>query len=342
MILKTHNRLFKIVGIYIVLCFHHHAIAQDPQFSQFFSSPLTLNPALTGNFNGTMRAVTNIRSQNTDYANAYNTKTASVDFHMLHNKIKQEDQLSAGIILLSDQRGNKVFTENNFGLSLAYRKALDDEQIRSITFGFQTIFSSKRFNPSYGRLEDQLTPGGFNGLTNDIVLSRNLSRSSIDINTGMLYQYTPTTENHYYIGISVFNLLGSRKSFGDNSPTAIRKSVHGGTYMPLGVNGTLHGSFHFQQQNANNQLLIGGAYSHFIKDVLRSYVEMYWGAWYRTNKTVIPYMGIEYNYWRIGYTYDVALNNQLPSVQSRYSHEISLYYPLNRDKSLLKYKCLVF
>ncbi len=30
--------------------------AQDPHFSQFFASPLTLNPAFTGKFNGTMEA----------------------------------------------------------------------------------------------------------------------------------------------------------------------------------------------------------------------------------------------------------------------------------------------
>ncbi len=31
------------------------ATAQDPNFSQFFSSPLTLNPALTGKFDGSYR-----------------------------------------------------------------------------------------------------------------------------------------------------------------------------------------------------------------------------------------------------------------------------------------------
>ena len=35
-----------------------------------------------------MRAVSNIRSQNADYNNAYNTKTVSVDFNLMTNKIK--------------------------------------------------------------------------------------------------------------------------------------------------------------------------------------------------------------------------------------------------------------
>ena len=33
--------------------------AQDPNFSQFFASPLTLNPALTGKFDGTFRVAGN-------------------------------------------------------------------------------------------------------------------------------------------------------------------------------------------------------------------------------------------------------------------------------------------
>jgi hypothetical protein len=36
-------------------------LAQDPNFSQFFASPLTLNPALTGKFDGSFRLAGNYR-----------------------------------------------------------------------------------------------------------------------------------------------------------------------------------------------------------------------------------------------------------------------------------------
>ena len=39
------------------------ALAQDRHFSQFYSSPLTLNPALTGAFDGKYRVGTNYRDQ---------------------------------------------------------------------------------------------------------------------------------------------------------------------------------------------------------------------------------------------------------------------------------------
>ena len=53
--------------IYVLLCiiyFSPESVqAQDPAFSQFFASPLTLNPALTGKFNGTLRVAGNYRNQ---------------------------------------------------------------------------------------------------------------------------------------------------------------------------------------------------------------------------------------------------------------------------------------
>ena len=55
--------------------------AQDPSFSQFFASPLTLNPALTGKFNGDLRVAGNYRNQWPTVNKAYVTSTLSIDFN---------------------------------------------------------------------------------------------------------------------------------------------------------------------------------------------------------------------------------------------------------------------
>jgi hypothetical protein len=54
------------------------ANAQDPGFSQFFASPLTLNPALTGKFNGVLRVAGNYRNQWPAINNAFITSTVSI------------------------------------------------------------------------------------------------------------------------------------------------------------------------------------------------------------------------------------------------------------------------
>lgn len=291
MIFKKGYRIKGLLCFCMAVCLSNAMWAQDPQFSQFYSSPLTLNPALTGNFNGTTRFISNIRSQNADYNNAYNTKTASVDFKVLSNKIKQYDWLSVGVLLLSDQTGNKVLTNNHLGVSMAYSKALDEEQKRSVTIGFQANYNNKRFNSANAILEDQITAGGIISVSGDNIINNGLSKTAVDLNAGIVYQYAPTSEHLYYIGGALFNLLQSQKGFGNNLSVApLRKSINGGMMSPVGYAGTFHASFHLQQQKGFNQLLIGAAYSHFIKDVLSAYIELYAGAWYRTDQSVIPYI----------------------------------------------------
>ena len=66
--------------------------AQDPNFSQFFASPLTLNPALTGKFDGDFRFAANYRNQWPSINNAYTTGTASFDMGILKDRIPEYDR----------------------------------------------------------------------------------------------------------------------------------------------------------------------------------------------------------------------------------------------------------
>src|SRR5438105_3356061 len=103
------------------------AKAQDPNFSQFFASPLTLNPALTGKLDGVLRVDRNYRNQWPSIYNAFVTYTASVDAGILKNKIPEFDQFGVGILAFSDKAGQGAPLQNNsIGISTAYHKALDE------------------------------------------------------------------------------------------------------------------------------------------------------------------------------------------------------------------------
>jgi len=83
----------KIINALFVLILFHPGVtkAQDPEFSQFFASPLTLNPALTGKFSGSLRVAGNYRNQWPEINNAYITSTISVDGNILAGKIPSGD-----------------------------------------------------------------------------------------------------------------------------------------------------------------------------------------------------------------------------------------------------------
>src|SRR5580692_4619536 len=82
--------------------------AQDVHFSQIFESPLTLNPALGGAFNGNFCAEANYRSQWGAVAGpglGYNTMAAALQFHnMLRNW--GNGYLSPSISFYNDNSGS--------------------------------------------------------------------------------------------------------------------------------------------------------------------------------------------------------------------------------------------
>src|SRR5580692_5142138 len=103
------------------------ARAQDPGFSQFFASPLTLNPALTGKFNGVLRVAGNYRNQWPAISNAFITSTVSVDAPILTNKLPVNDTWGLGILAMNDKTADGILTSNYLGISTAYHLALDED-----------------------------------------------------------------------------------------------------------------------------------------------------------------------------------------------------------------------
>jgi hypothetical protein len=61
--------------------------AQDPHFSQFFVSPLALNPAFAGKFDGSYRFSGNFKKQWPLINNAFTSAAAALDFPILTNHI---------------------------------------------------------------------------------------------------------------------------------------------------------------------------------------------------------------------------------------------------------------
>ena len=122
----------------LILCFCLLKIcsAQDPNFSQFFVSPLTLNPALTGKFNGNVRVAGNYRDQWPDISKAFVTSTISVDLPILRGKISDLDTWGVGLMAMTDKTANGVLSGNFISLTTAYHKGLDEEGLAADRYGF--------------------------------------------------------------------------------------------------------------------------------------------------------------------------------------------------------------
>ncbi|MEP6584519.1 MAG: PorP/SprF family type IX secretion system membrane protein [Ginsengibacter sp.] len=301
--------------------------AQDPHFSQFFASPLTLNPALTGKFDGTLRVAGNYRNQWPAFNNVYTTSTLSVDFAILKNRLPDFDTWGIGILALTDKAGGGVLTNNYIGLSTSYHKALDEDGFQQIGIGFQGTYGQKRLDNSKLLFEDQLTPFGFTGVTQDVFNSSNLNINYLDVNAGIIYTGSTNDQNNFYIGASMYHINRPKESFkGGNWNIAARTTVSAGGYFPVSEQLTLHTSGIYQVQNKSSEVTFGGAIAAAIDPQSASPSNFYIGSWYRVGDAIIPYLGLEFSGMRIGASYDVNISDLKAGSQSRGGMEISLIY----------------
>jgi type IX secretion system PorP/SprF family membrane protein len=320
------------------------ASAQDPNFSQFFASPLTLNPAFTGKFNGDYRIAGNYRNQWPTINNAFTTYTVSADFSILKDRISEIDQFGVGAMAFSDQSGNGILKNNYLSLSTAYHKGLDEDGYNQIGAGFQATFVNKRLDITNLKFEDQLTSLGFTGVTSEVFSANQINLSYLDVNAGVLFNGTSNGLNNYYAGVSLYHINRPKESFqGGQFFLPSRVTFQAGGMVPVGQDDAIHFSAnHSRQANATNTL-IGGAYMMNMNPGQPYPTNLYLGSWIRFGDAIIPYVGLEFGEFHIGATYDVNVSSLKPASNMRGGAEISLIYIREpRDPNRKKLSCPKF
>src|SRR5271155_5790433 len=95
-----------LFGVSVAIMLAGSALAQDVHFTQYFTSPLTLNPAMTGLVPDDIRFAANYRTQWSSVSpDPYITGTASFDMAMLKGKLPEGDALGIGLLMLYDKSG---------------------------------------------------------------------------------------------------------------------------------------------------------------------------------------------------------------------------------------------
>ncbi len=84
--------------MFILILTHLQVCGQDVHFSQYYFSPLSLNPANTGNFKGDYRLFGNYRTQWRNLDKGFNTFSAGGDLNMFPRNYN----IGAGLILIND------------------------------------------------------------------------------------------------------------------------------------------------------------------------------------------------------------------------------------------------
>ncbi len=318
-----------------ILCFS--AFAQDIHFSQYYASPLTLNPALTANINGVFRMAANYRNQwftipTLNSIAPYQTYQYSFDMPILREKLGN-DGFGFGGMFYGDKAGDGALATYCGLVSVAYHKAVDRYGRARVSLGIQAGVVSKQIKINNLIFENQLdnfgwNPSLFNGETN----FNNKNILYPDVNVGALWSHAPKDIFRYYFGFAANHVSRPRESFlGDSrNRLDIRYVAHGGMeiFTNRDYSFSISPTFLFMVQSNAQQYNFGIGLNYWASDN----VAIFGGGWYRVKDAVILNAGVEFYNLRIGLSYDVNHSNLRTASRAQGGVEVSAVYVFKKER----------
>jgi type IX secretion system PorP/SprF family membrane protein len=318
------------------------ARAQDPHFSQFFASPMTLNPAFTGLFSGDYRISGNYRNQWSSISTPFVTGTAAVDFGILKNSLNYTDIWGVGVMAMYDRTGGGAITSTYLSFSTAYHKGLDPEGNHTLAVGVQATYVQKRLDPNKLIFENQIDNNGYNPAIPSGETFVNPSISYIDPNIGILYNGLVGESSNIYLGTSFYHITQPTETFmaQNNNRLTARWTAHGGGSFPVGANGNrIHTSALYMKQSTASEFTFGGAFGFDLNGDEDNPTVFYLGSWYRLKDAINPYVGMQINGFTVGLTYDANVSSLKPASNYRGGMELSIIY-IHKKSDGSKYRTL--
>ena len=319
------KRLKKLMYVIVLIATQSHA--QDPNFSQFFSSPLNINPALTANINADWRAIANFRDQWIGPASPYVTGTLSFDRKMFQKKfpgMEEGNIFGLGGMLMYDRAMAGVVNSTYASMNLSYRVKLSDGPTKHrLGAGFGTIYGHRRIDFSRVDFEEQFTGYGFNTNLPTGESSLSSMKPYFSLSSGLLYSITSEKIN-LDIGAAGFHLNRPKQTFlkDEKQYLSIRKVAHANFETFLKDDLVLSINAVYQKQGTAEYYSFGGAlgyYLPFYQDLLLNA-----GLWYWSRNAVIPYVGIAYKDYQFGLSYDVTVSKLRQATDKPNTYELSL------------------
>lgn len=314
--------------IVILVLLTGHLMGQDIHFSQFANSPLNLNPALTGAFDGEYRFNSSFRRQWNPTVN-YRTFTISGEKNFCTVKCDSSncwrpEGFSLGAVFNYDVAGDSKLSLTQLELTGSYNTYLGSGF--SLAGGLMLGGAQRAFTREELSLEVGSDPANSKSLGRE-------ARSLFDISLGANLHYQGCKRrNSLDLGVGVYHLNQPNTNFFDvadiNLP--IRYSLYGlGAFqlfnrLDLLVNGLVQ----FQGPYQEIVLMGGVRLLPFDTDLGSFMLDLNLGA--RWDDSIIGMIQLHYNMWNLGISYDITSSDARDLLGIDGGLELSVGYIVSR------------
>ncbi len=318
--------------------------AQDIHFSQYYNSPLSINPALTGVFQGDMRFIANYRSQWSSVPVGFNTIAASFDMKYFHKKL-DNGYLSGGLMLFHDEAGDSELSLTQFNLSGSYTQILNDNLL--MTAGFQAGPGQRSFKLDELRFGNQFDGEQFDRSRDIREDFRGTNIGFLDLSAGINFFIRNNDENAWAnIGLSMYHINQPRVNFTNATDQHLPSRFSLYSFGNVVLNDKMQWILHAmgQKHNSYNELILGSGIHYMLNE--ENDLAMRFLTAYRLvgqNDAIIPMVEFYYQSWRLGLSYDINISDFKEATDGRGGPEISLQYLVLRVQPPKEFKvCPIF
>lgn len=304
--------------------------AQDVHFSQYYFSPLTLNPAYTGKYKGDYRFFGNYRKQWRLINDAYNTFSAGGDMNFYPGGVN----LSGGLVFVRDHSGGDLLV-TKIVPSMAWHRKLGGFRvdvglqpalvIKTIDF-YQNSFP-EQFNWEAGKFDHTLHNNETNvsqrfsyfDLASGIAISRKMGSVEAEL------------------GFALFHVNNPRESFFENRVHMRSRQAYNGqlSWQINRIVLSLHSLCGYTGKvsdwvSGGNVEYIISRNNFFNNSIFAGY--MYRSGLRRNPDANIATIGFSYAQYTLGFSYDITRSQLRTSVDSRGAYEIAIIYKARNSR----------
>ena len=304
------------------------AFGQDPSFSQFFASPLNINPALTARINSKWRVIANVRDQWIGPASPYASSTISYDTRALEKYMSETSVFGIGGMLMYNSSMRGIHKASFASLNFSYNVLLaEGDAEHRIGIGIGGIYGNKTVDFSRLYFAEQFIGTGFdqNLPTGESSLSE--MKPYLSSTAGVLYSISSTYSN-FDIGAAAFHLNKPKQTFLEdkNQYLPIRYVAHANFETYLTDEFLFNTNAIYQQQAATNYFSVGGAIGYYLTRDYSNQTDVLLnaGLWYWSNNAIVPYLGFTYQSFQVGLSYDITISKLRQAERKPKTFEISL------------------
>ena len=305
----------------LLLACWQFAYGQDPQYSQFYSNQLMLNPAFAGSGVGP-RVALNYRAQWVKIPGSFNQFAASYDQPVLFLGSMQ----GLGINFNSDVAGEGNLTKLNVTANYAYQVDLMDDHtlrfglgvgLQQASIDFFSLTFPDQIDPRDGVVNPTLEPGF------------NQARVNPEVRAGVGY-----FNEYAWLGFTIDHITEPREVFYTDGPfqsgidTRLPRkyTVTGGLRIPIG------GYRNREKINLTPVFLykMQGQFSQLDAGMYLNIDPMVFGLWYRHQDAMIGLIGVQTGPFRFGYSYDYTISSLTQSISGG-AHEVSVVFEFEQN-----------